>query len=87
MDWLALLCDKFELCPLARQLSITLMDYFMDKFDIDESQLKLVALGSLLVAGTHCMCIGHPYMAPAVHLLLICDVTVAYSINVQNHHM
>lgn len=50
VDWLAVLCEKFELCTTARHLTVTLLDFFMDKFNIEEPQLKLVALGSLLVA-------------------------------------
>ena len=51
VDWLAVVCDKCELCVTVRHLAVTLLDFFMDKFDISEPQLKLVGLGCLLVSG------------------------------------
>ena len=50
VDWLSLICDVYHICSTARYLTVTLLDYFMDKFDVDEQQLRLVALGCLLVA-------------------------------------
>ena len=50
VDWLAIICDKYQLCPTARHLAVMLLDFFMDKFDIIDQQLRLVALGCLLVA-------------------------------------
>ena len=50
VDWVAVICEEFQLCNTAKHLAITLMDYFMDNYDIDHHLLKLVALGSLLVA-------------------------------------
>lgn len=51
VDWLAVICDRFDVCPTGRHLAVTLLDYFMDKFEIEPQQLQLVALGCLLVAG------------------------------------
>ncbi|CAH1783470.1 unnamed protein product [Owenia fusiformis] len=53
VDWLAVICDKFKLCTTARHLSVYLLDYFMDKFDIEEPQLYLVAIGCILVAAKY----------------------------------
>ncbi|XP_074642207.1 cyclin-J-like [Tubulanus polymorphus] len=50
VDWLAVICDKIEVCVNARHLAIHLLDYFMDNFDIGPDKLQLVAFGSLLVA-------------------------------------
>lgn len=50
VDWLSIIWDKHNICSSARQLTITLMDFFMDMFDIESRQLQLVALGSFLVA-------------------------------------
>ena len=51
VDWLAIICEKYTLCEDVKHLCVFLLDFFMDKFDIEEQQLKLVALGCLLVAG------------------------------------
>jgi len=51
VDWLSLICDVYQISSTARYLTVALLDYFMDRFDVDDQQLRLVALGSLLVAG------------------------------------
>jgi hypothetical protein len=50
VDWLAIICDKYQICPTARHLAVMLLDCFMDKYNIVDHQLRLVALGCLLVA-------------------------------------
>ena len=50
VDWLAVVWEKYDLCHTARQLAVSLLDLFMDRFDIIDKQLHLVALGSLLIA-------------------------------------
>ncbi|KAK2183764.1 hypothetical protein NP493_296g01008 [Ridgeia piscesae] len=50
VDWLSLICDVYQISSTARYLTVALLDYFMDRFDVDDQQLRLVALGSLLVA-------------------------------------
>ena len=50
VDWLAIIADSYDLCSTARHLAVLLLDYFMDKFDIEEQQLRIVALGCLLIA-------------------------------------
>ena len=51
VDWLAAVGGEHALCPTARCLAVVLLDYFMDRFDIQQQQLRLVALCCLLVAG------------------------------------
>ncbi|XP_013397814.1 cyclin-J [Lingula anatina] len=53
VDWLAVVCDQVEICLTARHLAVYFMDYFMDNYDIDETQLHLVAIGCLLVASKY----------------------------------
>ncbi|XP_070539822.1 cyclin-J-like isoform X2 [Ptychodera flava] len=52
VDWLAIISDptNLHLCTTALHLAVALLDRFMDKFDVEESQLHLVALSCLLVA-------------------------------------
>ena len=51
VDWLAILCDATGVCTTARHLSVALLDFFMDHFVVDKSQLTLVALSCLHIAG------------------------------------
>lgn len=52
VDWLATLCEHFELCLTAKHLTVALYDFFVDKaHNIPRDGLHLVGLGCLLVAG------------------------------------
>lgn len=51
VDWLAVISEKMTSSHGVLHLAVYYMDYFMDKFDIQEPQLHLVALSSLLLAG------------------------------------
>ncbi|XP_077992616.1 cyclin-J-like isoform X2 [Glandiceps talaboti] len=52
VDWLAIISDSsnLQLCDTALHLAVTLLDKFMDKYDIEENQLHLVSLSCLLIA-------------------------------------
>jgi Cyclin, N-terminal domain len=55
VDWLAVICDESKICLTGRHLAVLLLDYFMDNHHVDRSQLKLIALCSLHIAGFyHC---------------------------------
>ena len=51
VDWLAVISEKIKSSHGVLHLAVYYMDYFMDKFDIQEPQLHLVALSCLLLAG------------------------------------
>ncbi len=51
VDWLAILCERFEIGRHALHLAVYMLDRFMDHYAIvKESQLQLVALACLLIA-------------------------------------
>ncbi|XP_029201203.1 cyclin-J-like [Acropora muricata] len=50
VDWLAVISEKLKASHGVLHLAVYYMDYFMDKFDIQEPQLHLVALSCLLLA-------------------------------------
>ncbi|CAH3030024.1 unnamed protein product, partial [Porites evermanni] len=50
VDWLAVISEKIKCSHGVLHLAVYYMDYFMDKFDIQEPQLHLVALSCLLLA-------------------------------------
>ncbi|XP_044518584.1 cyclin-J isoform X3 [Gracilinanus agilis] len=49
-DLIAIVSNRFTLCPAARHLAVYLLDLFMDRYDISIQQLHLVALSCLLLA-------------------------------------
>ncbi|XP_055280994.1 cyclin-J isoform X4 [Moschus berezovskii] len=49
-DLIAIVSNRFTLCPSARHLAVYLLDLFMDRYDISIQQLHLVALSCLLLA-------------------------------------
>lgn len=51
VDWLAVISEKIKSSHGVLHLAVYYMDYFMDKFDIQEPQLHLVPLSCLLLAG------------------------------------
>ena len=50
VDWLAIICDDYNICPTARHLMIALLDYFMDNHLISDQHLRLAALAAFLIA-------------------------------------
>nr|XP_033783126.1 cyclin-J-like protein [Geotrypetes seraphini]XP_033783127.1 cyclin-J-like protein [Geotrypetes seraphini]XP_033783128.1 cyclin-J-like protein [Geotrypetes seraphini] len=49
-DLLAVLCNRYQLCPTARHLAVYLLDLFMDHYDVAVKQLYVIALSCLLLA-------------------------------------
>ncbi|XP_030060672.1 cyclin-J [Microcaecilia unicolor] len=49
-DLIAIVSNRFKLCPAARHLAVYLLDLFMDRYDISVQQLHVVALSCLLLA-------------------------------------
>nr|XP_015202061.1 PREDICTED: cyclin-J isoform X1 [Lepisosteus oculatus]XP_015202062.1 PREDICTED: cyclin-J isoform X1 [Lepisosteus oculatus] len=49
-DLIAIVSNRFRLCPAARHLAVYLLDLFMDRYDISVQQLHVVALSCLLLA-------------------------------------
>ncbi|KAM4636396.1 cyclin-J [Discoglossus pictus] len=49
-DLIAIVSNRFKLCPTARHLAVYLLDRFMDRYDISIQQLHIVALSCLLLA-------------------------------------
>ncbi|XP_051508345.1 cyclin-J isoform X2 [Myxocyprinus asiaticus] len=49
-DLIAIVSNRFKLCPAARHLAVYLLDLFMDRYDVSVQQLHMVALSCLLLA-------------------------------------
>ncbi|XP_023689761.2 cyclin-J isoform X1 [Paramormyrops kingsleyae] len=49
-DLLAILSNRYQLCPTARHLAVYLLDLFMDHYDVALKQLYAIALSCLLLA-------------------------------------
>ncbi|KAJ8266764.1 hypothetical protein GJAV_G00134440 [Gymnothorax javanicus] len=49
-DLLAILSNRYQLCPAARHLAVYLLDLFMDHYDVAVKQLYVIALSCLLLA-------------------------------------
>ncbi|XP_036403273.1 cyclin-J [Megalops cyprinoides] len=49
-DLIAVISNRFRLCPTARHLAVYLLDLVMDRYDISVQQLHMVALSCLLLA-------------------------------------
>lgn len=49
-DLLAILSNRYQLCPTARHLAVYLLDLFMDHYDVAVKQLYVTALTCLLLA-------------------------------------
>ncbi|XP_004540974.1 cyclin-J-like protein [Maylandia zebra] len=49
-DLLAILSNRYQLCPTARHLAVYLLDLFMDHYDVAVRQLYIIALSCLLLA-------------------------------------
>ncbi|XP_041749434.1 cyclin-J [Coregonus clupeaformis] len=49
-DLLAVLSNRYQLCPAARHLAVYLLDLFMDNYDVAVRQLYVIALSCLLLA-------------------------------------
>ncbi|XP_013876627.1 cyclin-J, partial [Austrofundulus limnaeus] len=51
-DLIAIISNRFRLCPAARHLAVYLLDLFMDRYDVTMQQLHMVSLSCLLLAST-----------------------------------
>uniref|UniRef100_A0A8C6UKF0 Cyclin-J n=1 Tax=Neogobius melanostomus TaxID=47308 RepID=A0A8C6UKF0_9GOBI len=49
-DLIAIVSNRFKLCPAARHLAVYLLDLFMDRYDVTVQQLYVVSLSCLLLA-------------------------------------
>ncbi|XP_028324975.1 cyclin-J [Gouania willdenowi] len=49
-DLIAIVSNRFRLCPAARHLAVYLLDLFMDRYDVTVQQLHMVSLSCLLLA-------------------------------------
>ncbi|XP_023679887.1 cyclin-J isoform X1 [Paramormyrops kingsleyae] len=49
-DLIAIVSNRFRLCPTARHLAVYLLDLFMDRYDVSVQQLHVAALSCLLLA-------------------------------------
>ncbi|XP_006799113.1 cyclin-J [Neolamprologus brichardi] len=49
-DLIAIVSNRFRLCPTARHLAVYLLDLFMDRYDVTVQQLHMVSLSCLLLA-------------------------------------
>nr|XP_046258712.1 cyclin-J isoform X1 [Scatophagus argus] len=49
-DLVAIVSNRFRLCPAARHLAVYLLDLFMDRYDVTVQQLHMVSLSCLLLA-------------------------------------
>ncbi|KAJ3610072.1 hypothetical protein NHX12_022166 [Muraenolepis orangiensis] len=49
-DLIAIVSNRFRLCPAARHLAVYMLDIFMDRYDITVQQLHMVSLSCLLLA-------------------------------------
>uniref|UniRef100_A0A672KXU5 Cyclin-J-like n=1 Tax=Sinocyclocheilus grahami TaxID=75366 RepID=A0A672KXU5_SINGR len=66
-DLIAIVSNRFKLCPAARHLAVYLLDLFMDRYDISVQQLHMVALSCLLLASkTHHKTFCHNHSATIV---------------------
>lgn len=65
-DLLAVLSNRYQLCPTARHLAVYLLDLFMDHYDVAVRQLYVIALSCLLLASKLKMNLI------AIHLVVLC---------------
>lgn len=64
-DLIAIVSNRFKLCPAARHLAVYLLDLFMDRYDISVQQLHMVALSCLLLASKSSTPMCHNHSAAA----------------------
>ena len=53
VDWVATICERCDITSETLHLAITCLDHFMDKYSIEDTQLHLIALCCLLIAGLY----------------------------------
>lgn len=78
-DLLAVLSNRYQLCPTARHLAVYLLDLFMDHYDVAVRQLYVIALSCLLLASkSHinliALSFAYLYLIRQVHLLQVLEV-------------
>lgn len=77
-DLIAIISNRFRLCPAARHLAVYLLDLFMDRYDITVQQLHMVSLSCLLLA-SKCVT-GHTLQhmkCISLSALTFCDVQMS----------
>ena len=52
VDWLAVIAGELRICNTAQHLGVYLLDYFMDHVEVEQSQIHLVAIVCLVIAGS-----------------------------------
>nr|XP_023992227.1 cyclin-J-like [Salvelinus alpinus] len=67
-DLLAILSNRYQLCPTARHLSVYLLDLFMDHYDVAVKQLYVIALSCLLLASKYHVCLQNKGSASFLQL-------------------
>ncbi|KAJ8317217.1 hypothetical protein KUTeg_005121, partial [Tegillarca granosa] len=50
VDWIAVIVENFSLQPTSQHLAIYLLDYFLDKLEVDEKHLYLLAIACLFIS-------------------------------------
>lgn len=51
VDWISVIVENFNLEMTSHHLAVYLMDYFMEKLEVESSHLYLLAMASLCLAG------------------------------------
>ena len=51
VDWLGLVVERYSLDVTSQHLAVHLLDYFMDKLEVDQNHLYLLAVSCLIIAG------------------------------------
>lgn len=51
VDWLAIVVETFSLGTTSQHLAIHLLDFFMDKLEVDQNHLYLLAMACLSISG------------------------------------
>lgn len=51
VDWLAIVVETFYLGTTSQHLAVHLLDFFMDKLEVDQNHLYLLAMACLSISG------------------------------------
>lgn len=69
-DLLAILSNRYQLCPTARHLAVYLLDLFMDHYDVAVKQLYVIALSCLLLASKLIFSFSLLFVKPSTYLFM-----------------
>ena len=53
VDWISVIVDNFNLEMTSHHLAVYLMDFFMEKLEVDTNHLYLLAMACLCIAGKY----------------------------------